>query len=357
GEEKKNQKNVNPNTDTTKKTESENSPNDSESQLNKSVYLVEPGTREAIAAEQRLAMKQKKPKQVSTEERRAKTKDLLFGDGLKEKELTPNANVSQTTSIATEDTSSSNLTESDIVMASGKAAESAFNRMKAKGSSVASQERKERTAMLIHGDLLKDNNATQPLLRPVQGADTPQERKAQVEQALRNLQNCNSHTQVPATAKLLVKIITNSLLSIQTNTHTRFALYINFFFLIKIKIMTIDNNKNMGKVIIKNLTVYCNKNKVISAETLSDQEKFGKLRLANPKIKQSFVDLTGGLDCLVALGFEQRTVANDANVLEEYMIFDFSRIDKEISNCQLAMPNFTEILKMNFCLIAMCCIS
>jgi len=251
-----------------------------EPQAGSSIYLVEPGTREAIAAEQRLAMKSKKPKQQSIDDRRTKTKDLLFGDGLKDKELSPNptsSNINVSSNTNVED--GNKPTENDIIMSGSKAAESAINRVKMKGSHATTKERKERTAMLIHGDLLKDENEVQPSLRGTTEINAGDEgsSKTQVEQALRNLQNCNSHVQVAATAKLLSKIIAN----------------------------------------------------IISAETLSDQEKFGKLRLANAKIKQAFADLTGGLECLTILGFEQQSIESDTKVMEDYMVFDFSKIDKE----------------------------
>ena len=99
-----------------------------------------------------------------------------------------------------------------------------------------------------------------------------------MQQSLLNLQNCNAHDKVPVTARLLRKVISN----------------------------------------------------LLKAESVTEMEKFGKLRLSNAKIRSCFVDMVAGLHCLEALGFTKKMVMNDKGVREEYMVFDFSKRDPKV---------------------------
>merc|ERR1712129_595803 len=87
-----------------------------------------------------------------------------------------------------------------------------------------------------------------------------------------NLNNCNDHFAMPATAKLLRKVVNNLLV----------------------------------------------------AEEEEDQDKFGKLRLGNKKIKAAFVDMQYGVETLESLGFARKSIYNEKTAqMDEYMLFDF----------------------------------
>lgn len=91
-----------------------------------------------------------------------------------------------------------------------------------------------------------------------------------------NLNNCNPHEKMPSTAKLLRKVVTN----------------------------------------------------LLSAETKEDQDKFGKLRLTNKKIKAAFVDMEYGVETLKALGFEKKKIYNDKeHKMDDYMVFEWININ------------------------------
>ena len=99
---------------------------------------------------------------------------------------------------------------------------------------------------------------------------------AEVHQSMLNLNNCNPHDKMPSTAKLLRKVVTN----------------------------------------------------LLSAETKEDQDKFGKLRLTNKKIKAAFVDMEYGVETLEALGFSKQKVYNEKeHKMDDYMVFEWMNIN------------------------------
>ena len=103
---------------------------------------------------------------------------------------------------------------------------------------------------------------------------------SEVHQSILNLNNCNAHDKMPPTAKLLRKVVTN----------------------------------------------------LLSAESVTDQEKFGKLRLTNKKIKAAFVDMEYGVETLESLGFVQQKVYNEKiQQMDDYMIFNFERMNHKFS--------------------------
>lgn len=103
---------------------------------------------------------------------------------------------------------------------------------------------------------------------------------AEVHQSVLNLNNCNDHFKMPATAKLLRKVIQNLLM----------------------------------------------------AETVSDQEKYGKLRLSNKKIRAAFVEMQYGVEALQSLGFQRKNIYSEKDgKMDDYMVFDFSKMNTKFS--------------------------
>ena len=101
-----------------------------------------------------------------------------------------------------------------------------------------------------------------------------------VHQSILNLNNCNPHEKMPATAKLLRKVITN----------------------------------------------------LMGAVTKEDHEKYGKLRLSNKKIKAAFVDMEYGVETLESLGFEKKKIYNEKeHRMDDYLVFNFTNTNNKFS--------------------------
>lgn len=125
-----------------------------------SVYTAEPITREALAAEKRIQQKTSK-KIKNAEARKDRTRDLLFGDGLKQKEEEQN-DLNGSDSKKTK-SPKSNLYKSDQsvpVNASSPAANAALARLSSQKNAkiINMKDRQKRTMDLMHGDLLKDQD-------------------------------------------------------------------------------------------------------------------------------------------------------------------------------------------------------
>lgn len=262
------------------------------------------GTGQANAAEARMQAKQRKGG-VANKERKDRTKELLFGDGLKEKEnpsdsnsnlpipnnqKSQSSNKNRSVSPSPQNKSNSN----NVFQAAGDVASAAITRMEnktRKGGGV-SKERKDRTIQLLHGDLLNnkkedgnsnndENESKVEKWEPdpsIEYGDMP-EPTIRVKQSLTKMQNNNSSFDVTPTAKLLKKIISN--------------------------ILKVEPNN------------------------ISDQEKYGKLRLNNPKINKAFVQLKFGLETLNSLGFNHTILPNEQGIHEEYMVYDFNLNNQE----------------------------
>jgi len=241
-----------------------------------SVYMADPSSKQALAAERRIQQKQSK-KGKSGVERKNRTRDLIFGDGLNEEvseEGTANARKAKSAK------ASPNKYKSDKfvpVSSDSRTANAALARLEKQknGKVINSKDRRERTMNLVHGDGLKNADYE------VQA--TPREHTAYEEEdmdpeivgvhrSIMNLNNCNDHFAMPATAKLLRKVVNNLLV----------------------------------------------------AEEEEDQDKFGKLRLGNKKIKAAFVDMQYGVETLESLGFARKSIYNEKTAqMDEYMLFDF----------------------------------
>eukprot|EP01083_Nonionella_stella_P083127 229706_1 len=243
-----------------------------------SIYMADPSSKEALAAEQRIQQKTKKS--INTEERKNRTRDLLFGDGLKIKEDEMDQDNRQNNN----NTASSSIYKSDQsipVSSDSKAANAALARLSQQKNNriVNSKDRKQRTMQLMHGSLLKDENEVKAAPRESAYSDDLDPEIAAVHQSILNLNNCNAHEKMPPTAKLLRKVVTN----------------------------------------------------LLSAETKEDQDKFGKLRLSNKKIKAAFVDMEYGVEALQSLGFIKKKIYNDKeHKMDDYMLFDFTHINHKL---------------------------
>eukprot|EP01084_Bolivina_argentea_P030424 56387_1 len=67
---------------------------------------------------------------------------------------------------------------------------------------------------------------------------------------------------------------------------------------------------------------------LLSAKTIDHQEKFGKLRLCNKKIKAAFVDMKYGVETLQSIGFKKKQIYFDKeHKMADYMIFDFVNVN------------------------------
>ena len=70
---------------------------------------------------------------------------------------------------------------------------------------------------------------------------------------------------------------------------------------------------------------------LLKAETKEDQEKYGKLRLTQKKIKAAFVDVEYGVETLEALGFIQQKAYNEKEQkMDDYVVFDFQNINHKL---------------------------
>lgn len=63
---------------------------------------------------------------------------------------------------------------------------------------------------------------------------------------------------------------------------------------------------------------------VIKAKTKEDQEKFGKLRISQPVIKSSLIDINNGIELLEAMGFSKKQMKTKDGKMDDYMVYDFS---------------------------------
>jgi len=243
-----------------------------------SIFMSDPSSKQALAAEKRLAQK-KSNKTKNIQERKNRTNDLLFGDGLKIKEDDMNYNNNDAASNQTN--SAIYKSEKHVPKSANKTATAALQRFGKQKSNkiVNSKDRKARTMQLLHGDgalQSQDEKMIKAAPRQRTYTDDIDPDVADVHQSILNLNNCNAHDQMPPTAKLLRKVVTN----------------------------------------------------LLSAENVADQEKFGKLRLTNKKIKAAFVDMEYGLETLQSLGFVRQKILNEKiQQMDDYMVFDFGHIN------------------------------
>merc|ERR1712207_48827 len=101
-----------------------------------------------------------------------------------------------------------------------KTANAALERFGQQKSSkiVNSKDRKARTMQLLHGDgTLQSQDEVKAAPRNSSYNDDIDPDVAVVHQSILNLNNCNAHEKMPATAKLLRKVVTN-LLSAESET-------------------------------------------------------------------------------------------------------------------------------------------
>ena len=71
---------------------------------------------------------------------------------------------------------------------------------------------------------------------------------------------------------------------------------------------------------------------LLMAETVSDQEKYGKLRLSNKKIRAAFVEMQYGVEALQSLGFQRKNIYSEKDgKMDDYMVFDFSKMNTKFS--------------------------
>jgi len=254
-----------------------------------SVFMADPSSKEALAAENRIKQKQSN-RAKNAEERKNRTRDLLFGDGLKIKEDDMDytkynddnaSNINKKKGVGDNNKSAQFYkSDKDVPLSSNsKTANAALARFGQQKNNkvINSKDRKARTMQLMHGDLLKNQDEVKAAPRDVTYYDDDLDIEVRdVHQSILNLNNCNPHEKMPATAKLLRKIITN----------------------------------------------------ILSAESKSDQEKFGKLRLTNKKIKATLVEMEYGVETLQSLGFSKKKIYNDKeHKMDDYMVFDFMNIN------------------------------
>jgi len=129
--------------------------------INNNIYMSEPSSKQALAAEQRLKSKNIKK---NDKDRKKKTINLVFGDGLKTPELNSDDikknNLKYKQDLAKKQVTVNKKTarnENDIVFNDTRAANAAIDRLYGK-KKTGIKERKQRTMDLLHGDLLSDNN-------------------------------------------------------------------------------------------------------------------------------------------------------------------------------------------------------
>lgn len=238
-----------------------------------SLFMSDPSSKEALAAEQRIQQKQSK-KMKNAEARKDRTRELLFGDGLNESG--PDAEPKKSSPKSGAKSSSIYKSDRSVPVNSSTAASAALARLSVQKNAkmTNSKDRKQRTMDLVHGDLLRSDDEVKAAPRTSTYDDDIDPDIAEVHQSVLNLNNCNDHFQMPATAKLLRKVITN----------------------------------------------------ILSAETVGDQEKYGKLRLTNKKIRAAFVEMEYGVETLQSLGFERKSVFNEKDgKMDDYMVFNFQR--------------------------------
>ena len=130
-----------------------------------SLYMVDPSSKEALAAEKRIQQKTLK-KVKNIDERKNRTRDLLFGDGLKEKEeefdvTQYNDGGGGGSGGGINKTAQFYKSDKDVPLSSNSNTASAalkrFDKQKS-GKIVNKKDRQNRTMELLHGDLLKDQN-------------------------------------------------------------------------------------------------------------------------------------------------------------------------------------------------------
>ena len=138
-----------------------NSSNNGNNINNNNIYMSEPSSKQALAAEQRLKSKNVKK---NDKDRKKKTINLVFGDGLKTPELNSDDikknNLKYKQDLAKKQVTVNKKTarnENDIVFNDTRAANAAIDRLYGK-KKTGIKERKQRTMDLLHGDLLSDNN-------------------------------------------------------------------------------------------------------------------------------------------------------------------------------------------------------
>merc|ERR1712228_641666 len=131
--------------------------NKSKSQSNSnnqsSIFMADPSSKQALAAEKRIAQKKSK-KAKNTQERRDRTTDLLFGDGLKIKDEDMNYD-KHNVAISNNTKSKIYKSEKNVPLSSNsKTANAALQRFGQQKSNkiVNSKDRKKRTIQLLHGD-------------------------------------------------------------------------------------------------------------------------------------------------------------------------------------------------------------
>lgn len=243
--------------------------------------MASPSSKQALAAQQRMQAKSRTNKSSSAQERKNRTAQLLFGDG-----LTIYSTIDSTTDeirnspkIQSSVVPSATKSVSSLVKNESQAANAAMKRLNMNQSKkLSTNERKARTMQLMHGDLLKNDEVSIPHERKADGyLDIANDLK-DVHQSLLNLQNCNPHLKMPATAKLLRKILSN----------------------------------------------------ILQAESIEDQEKYGKIRLTQKKIKSAIVDMKYGVDILTDLGFVNKRIVNEkSGMMDEYMVYDFENANQK----------------------------
>lgn len=118
-----------------------------------SIFMADPSSKQALAAEKRIAQK-KSRKAKNTQERRDRTTDLLFGDGLKIKD--EDMNFDKNNDAPSNNTKSKIYkSENNVPLSSNsKTANAALQRFGKQKSNkiVNSKDRKARTMQLLHGD-------------------------------------------------------------------------------------------------------------------------------------------------------------------------------------------------------------
>lgn len=244
-----------------------------------SLFMADPSSKQALAAENRIKQKQLK-KGKNAEERKNRTRDLLFGDGLKVKEekigMDYDKNIGKKQGVGDHNKSAQFYkSDKDVPLSSNnKTANAALARLEQQKNNkvINLNDRKQRTMQLMHGNMLQSEYEVKAAPRQSTYDDDIDPDVAEVHQSILNLNNCNPHDKMPGTAKLLRKIVTN----------------------------------------------------LLSAETKDDQDKFGKLRLTNKKIKATLVDMEYGVETLESLGFSKKKIYNDKeHKMDDYMLFDF----------------------------------
>merc|ERR1719203_654850 len=117
-----------------------------------SIFMADPSSKQAQAAEKRIAQK-KSNKAKNTQERKDRTLNLLFGDGLKMKDEDMNFDKANN-GTSNQPKSTMYKSEKHVPQSNNKTANAALERFGKQKSNkiVNSKDRKARTIKLLHGD-------------------------------------------------------------------------------------------------------------------------------------------------------------------------------------------------------------